>query len=79
MLTHFCGITLLGILPGLVGGYALSIRLIAQTEQLQISFVRDPMWISFAASAGITAVISALIHFIAFRKIRGLKLSDLAE
>ncbi len=42
-----------------------------------LSFISAPVWISFAASAAITAVISGVIHFIAFRKIRGLKLSDI--
>ena len=73
------GIILLGILLGLAGGQAFSAWLIAQIEQLQVSFVREPVWVSFAASAAITAVISAIIHFAAFRQIRRLKLSDMAE
>lgn len=72
------GITLLGILLGLVAGQLFSSWLFTQIEQLSASFVREPVWISFVASAAITAVISAVIHFAAFRKIRGLKLSDMS-
>lgn len=72
------GITLLGILLGLAAGQLFSSWLITQIEQLSASFVREPVWVSFAASAAITAVISAVIHFAAFRKIRGLKLSDMS-
>lgn len=72
------GITLLGILLGLVAGQVFSSWLFTQIEQLSASFVREPVWISFVASAVITAVISAVIHFAAFRKIRGLKLSDMS-
>ena len=44
-----------------------------------MSYVHDPMWISFAASAAVTAVISGVIHTLAFRQIRGLKLSDMQK
>lgn len=71
------GITALGILLGLAAGHAFSVFLIHLIEQLSMGFVKEPMWISFAASALITAVISAAVHFFAFRKIRGLKLSDM--
>ena len=71
------GITALGILLGLAAGQVFCSFLIRLIEQLTMSFVRDPLWISFAASAAITAVISGVIHFLAFRKIRGLKLSDI--
>ena len=71
------GITAAGILLGLIGGQAFSAFLIRQIEQISMGFVKEPAWVSFAASAVITAAISAVIHFFAFRKIRGLKLSDI--
>ncbi len=69
--------TLLGIIIGLFAGNAMGSFIIRQVEQPSIQFARDAVWISFAASAGITAAISWVIHSIAFRKIRSLKLSDL--
>ena len=51
----------------------------ADVEQLSMGFVQEPTWISFAASAVITALISGTIHFFAFRKIRSLKLSDIQK
>ena len=71
------GITALGILIGLAAGYGFSAFLIRLIEQLAMGFVCEPVWISFAASAAITAAISGTIHFLAFRKIRSLKLSDI--
>lgn len=71
------GITALGILLGLAAGQAFSAFLLRLIAQLSMCFVTDPVWISFLASAVITAAISGLIHYFAFRKIRGLKLSDL--
>ncbi len=73
------GITALGILAGLAGGQLFGTYLLRKIDQLAMCFVRDPVWISFAASAAITAAISAVIHFLAFRKIRGLKLSDIQK
>ena len=73
------GITAAGILLGLGAGYLFSLYLVGRIEQLAMSFVKNPVWISFAASAGITAAISAIIHTIAFRKIRSLKLSDIKQ
>ena len=73
------GITLLGILAGLAAGQAFSSFVISRIEQLSMSYVHDPLWISFAASAAVTAVISAVIHTLAFRQIRGLKLSDIQK
>lgn len=46
---------------------------------LSMRFVKEPVWMTFAASAGITALISGAIHFFAFRKIRDLKLSDIQK
>jgi putative ABC transport system permease protein len=73
------GITALGILLGLVAGYAFCSFLIRLIEQLSMGFVQEPIWISFAASAVITALISGTIHFFSFRKIRKLKLSDIQK
>lgn len=73
------GITLLGILIGLAAGQAFSSFVIGRIEQISMSYVHDPMWISFAASAAVTAVISGVIHTLAFRQIRGLKLSDMQK
>ena len=73
------GITVIGILLGLAGGQVFSNFLFGQIDQLAICFVTEPVWISFAASAAITAAISGVIHFFAFRKIRDLKLSDIQK
>ena len=73
------GITALGILLGLAAGQAFSSFLIRLIEQTSMGFVKEPLWISFAASAVITAVISGVIHFFAFRQIRDLKLSDIQK
>ena len=66
-------------LLGLAGGQVFSNFLFGQIDQLAICFVTEPVWISFAASAAITAAISGVIHFFAFRKIRDLKLSDIQK
>ncbi len=71
------GITALGILLGLALGQGFCAFLIRLIEQLSIGFVKEPTWVSFVASALITAVISGVIHYFAFRKIRTLKLSDI--
>ena len=71
------GITVLGILLGLVCGQAFVQFLIPLIEQISVGFVKEPIWISFAASAAITAAISGIVHYFAFRKIRDLKLSDI--
>ena len=73
------GITLLGILLGLAAGQAFSSFVIGRIEQISMSYVHEPLWISFAASAAITAVISGVIHALAIRQIRGLKLSDMQK
>ena len=73
------GITLLGILLGLIAGQGFCSYLIRRIEQLSMGFVKDPFWISFAGSALVTAVISGGIHWFAFRKIRSLKLSDIEK
>ena len=64
---------------GRTKGIDIHTYLLRKIDQLAMCFVRDPVWISFAASAAITAAISAVIHFPAFRKIRGLKLSDIQK
>ena len=72
-------ITAIGIIAGLAGGQAFSSWLIRLVEQQTVQYVRDPIWVSFAASAAITAAISGVIHYISFRKIRNLKLSDIQK
>ena len=69
--------TAAGILLGLAAGWLLSAVICRSIDQPFIQMVRDPFWVSFAAPALITAVISAVIHYQSFRKIRDLKLSDL--
>ena len=65
--------TTLGIAVGwLIGSAARS-----GLDQPFIQFCRDPHWVSFAASALITILISGTIHWFSFRKIRDLKLSDM--
>lgn len=73
------GITLLGILLGLAAGQAFGGFVIKLVGLLSMRFVKEPVWMTFAASAGITALISGAIHFFAFRKIRDLKLSDIQK
>lgn len=68
--------TAAGILLGLAAGWLLSAVICRSIDQPFIQMVRDPFWVSFAAPALITAVISAVIHYQSFRKIRDLKLSD---
>ncbi len=73
------GITLLGILLGLVIGQAIGSFTISRIGQVSMQFVREPVWISYAASVLLTALISAVIHAFAFRKIRTLKLNDIHQ
>lgn len=72
-------ITALGILLGLAAGAGFSVYIINLIAMPSMCFITEPVWISFAASAVITAVISAVIHFFAFRRIRSLKLSDIQK
>ena len=69
--------TAAGILLGLVAGWLLGTVICRGLDQPFIQMVRDPSWVSFAAPALMTAVISGGIHFLSFRKIRDLKLSDI--
>ena len=69
--------TLIGIVIGLIGGHLMGTFIIRQMEQPTLQFVREPIWISFAASSLVTILISLTIHWMAFRKIRDLKLADL--
>ncbi len=71
------GSTVAGILLGLGVGWLLSSIIIRSLDQLYVKLVHDPHWISFAVSILITAVISLVIHFMSFRKIRDLKMSDI--
>ncbi len=69
----------LGILLGLVIGQAIGSFTISRIGQVSMQFVREPVWISYAASVLLTALISAVIHAFAFRKIRALKLNDIHQ
>lgn len=71
--------TLAGILLGLATGWLLGTVICRALDQPFIQMVRDPHWITFAASGLITAVISGIIHYLSFRKIRDLKLSDMQQ
>ena len=73
------GITLLGILVGLACGFAFATDVRSRIDQLSLSFVASPHWVAFVASAAITGVISGVLHYLAFRKIRHLKLSDIQK
>ncbi len=73
------GITLLGILVGLGSGFGFATDVRSKIDQLSLSFVAAPHWVAFVASAAITAVISWGLHYLAFRKIRNLKLSDIQK
>ncbi|MCR5575393.1 MAG: hypothetical protein K6F56_00095 [Oscillospiraceae bacterium] len=70
--------TVLGIVLGLVVGAWLGYRVTLLMEQPNIMYVRDPDLRSFVFSFIFTALISVGINSLALRKIKRLKLSDLA-
>ena len=71
------GTTLAAIPLGIAVGWLIGSAARSGLDQPFIQFCRDPHWVSFAASAGITLLISGTIHRFSFRKIRDLKLSDM--
>ncbi len=70
-------ITAVGILLGMGLGAFLGSRFILLLELPILHYVKDPYWLTFVLAAAATGLISLLIHSIAFRKIRDLKLTDI--
>lgn len=71
------GIILAAIPLGIAVGWVIASAIRSGLDQPFIQFCRDPHWVSLAASALITILISGTIHWLSFRKIRDLKLSDM--
>ena len=71
------GTTLAAIPLGIAVGWLIGSAARSGLDQPFIQFCRDPHWVSFAASALVTILISGTIHWFSFRKIRDLKLSDM--
>ncbi|MCR5090119.1 MAG: ABC transporter permease [Oscillospiraceae bacterium] len=70
-------ITATGINLGMLLGAFLGNRFIRLLEMPILHYVKDPYWLTFVLAAAATALISLVIHTIAFRRIRYLKLSDM--
>ena len=69
--------TVLGILLGIVLGATLGLRIVIILESIN-SFDHSLFFIGWLIASGITAVISTVISMIALRRIKGLKLTDIA-
>ncbi|MCR5088680.1 MAG: FtsX-like permease family protein [Oscillospiraceae bacterium] len=70
-------ITGVGIILGMELGAFLGSRFILLLELPMLHYVKDPYWLTFVLAAAATGLISLMIHSIAFRKIRDLKLTDI--
>lgn len=69
--------TVLGILIGLVGGSFVGDLIVRFLEQIHTGFVHEIAWGGCLLAAALTALFSAVINWIALRKVRDLKLSDM--
>lgn len=69
---------LLGIVLGLGAGALLGYRMICLLEGAQVHFVREPQLTALLLSAAITALFSIILNWIALRKVKDLKLTDVA-
>ena len=70
--------TAVGTALGLVLGGVLGRRILCMMEQPYIQFVREPNWRSFVLGALITLGFSWIINAFALRRVKHLKLSDIA-
>ena len=70
--------TLVGTVFGLVLGGVLGRKILCMMEQPYIQFVREPDWRSFVLGALITLGFSWIINAYALRRVKHLKLSDIA-
>ena len=70
--------TLLGIILGVVAGQLIADMILYILEQPQVSYLHSISPLSALVSAGLTIVYAGVIYFIATRKIKKLKLSDVA-
>ena len=70
--------TVVGTALGLVLGGVLGRKILCMMEQAYIQFVREPDWRSFVLGALITLGFSWIINAFALRRVKHLKLSDIA-
>ena len=70
--------TCLGIVMGLLVGSLLGYLIIRALEQVQFCMVRDIDFTAWLYSALLTGVFALIINVIALRKVKHLKLSDIA-
>lgn len=70
--------TVLGIVIGLGGGSFLGYRVIKLMESVSIGFIHDVQFSAWFFAAVITVVYSVTINFMVLRKVKYLKLSDVA-
>ena len=70
--------TVVGTALGLVLGGVLGRKILCMMEQPYVQFVRDPDWRSFVLGGLITVAFSWVINAIALRRVKHLKLSDIA-
>ncbi|MBR2523354.1 MAG: hypothetical protein IKE53_02810 [Clostridiales bacterium] len=69
---------IIGIMLGWVAGSALIHHVILLIEGMDLRFIRDIQYGSWAVAAVITSVFTGVIGWLAMRKIKNLKLSDIA-
>lgn len=70
--------TVIGILLGLGLGTLLGSRIVALIEAPGLQFVRTVQWMSWAWAALITGAFSVMIYLLSLRKVKHLKLTDIA-
>ncbi|MBR1739040.1 MAG: ABC transporter permease [Ruminococcus sp.] len=70
--------TIIGIILGIAGGSALALQIIHSLENPSLQLLRDPDYIAWTLSAVITELFAFIINYFVMRKVRKLKLTDLA-
>lgn len=70
--------TVTGIILGIAGGSALALQIIRSMEKPSMQLIREPDFLAWALAAVITALFTFIINFIVMRKVKDLRLTDLA-
>lgn len=72
-------ITVLGLIAGVVGGIFVARLIISIMEQPDVQLVRQPVVRAWVIAAALELLFAAIIDFMAFRKVKDYRLSEIAE
>ena len=72
-------ITALGLIVGVLGGFLVARLVIAMMEQPDVQLIRTPIFRAWVIAAALELLFAAVIDFLAFRKVKHYRLSEIAE